>query len=181
MSACAAKKQLPPPGWTRLDEDVNSVFSPTTRELKPGALPSAWKPTMSNTLDADLGSKHGIGNPIHIYPLYENAYRAHNGQSIQENNDESAQMYAEFAEVASRNQYAWSYGPETDTKESIGTVSKSNRMICFPCEPLSSLPRSPVNFIDARRSFAHERLQQHQPRWRMHPDVHRLCTGTRRS
>ena len=133
VSACAAKKQLPPPGWTRLEEDVNSIFSPTTRELKPGALPGAWTAAASNSVNADLGSKHGIGNPIHIYPLYENAYRAHKGQSIEQNNGESAQMYAEFAKVAEGNEYAWSYGSPAETRETIGTPSKKNRMICFPC------------------------------------------------
>jgi hypothetical protein len=133
VSACAAAKQLPPPGWTPLAEEVNSVFSPTTRELKPGALPGSWTPDSSGTDHVDLGAKHSIGNPIHIYPLYENAYRAHRGQSLHANNRESADMYADFARVAEANQYAWSYGKTAATTDSIGSVSKANRMICLPC------------------------------------------------
>ncbi|KAK3670868.1 hypothetical protein LTR78_009312 [Recurvomyces mirabilis] len=132
LSACAAAKKLPPPGWTPLAEEVNSVFSPTTRELKPGALPGSWTPERTGTDLVDVGSKHSIGNPIHIYPLYENAYRAHHNQSIAENHKESAALYAEFAKVAEQNEYAWSHGRPADSAESIGAVSKKNRMICFP-------------------------------------------------
>ena len=41
-------------------------------------------------------------------------------------------MYAEFAKVAEHNPYAWNYS-KTETEESIGTVTKQNRMVCFPC------------------------------------------------
>lgn len=51
-----------------------------------------------------------------------------------ENHRESAEMYAEFAKVAEGNEYAWSYGSEAETAESIGTVTRRNRMICLPCE-----------------------------------------------
>ena len=115
LSACAAAKKMPPPGWTKLDRDINSVYSPTTRELAPS-----------------LGAIHSIGAPIHIYPLFENGFRAHRGQSMQQNNRESAQLYAEFARVAEQNPLAWNYGKPAETEESIGTVTKRNRMICFP-------------------------------------------------
>ncbi|KAK4505899.1 hypothetical protein PRZ48_003864 [Zasmidium cellare] len=115
LTACAAAKKLPPPGWTAPNEDVQSVFSPTTRELQPS-----------------LGAKHSIGNPVQLYPLYENAFRAYRGQSIADNHQESAELYAEFAKVAEGNEYAWGKGAPAETKESIGTVSKRNRMICFP-------------------------------------------------
>ena len=113
---------------------MNSVFSPTTRELKPGALPGSWTADRAETDLVDIGSRHSIGNPIHIYPLYENAYRAHHNQSIAENQKESAAMYAEFAKVAEQNEYAWSRGRSAETAEGIGAVSKKNRMICFPCK-----------------------------------------------
>lgn len=80
-----------------------------------------------------LGSIHSIGAPIQVYPLYENAYRAARGQSIADNNKESAQLYAEFAKVAEKNKAAWNYGKPAETQDSIGTVTKRNRMICFPC------------------------------------------------
>jgi len=81
----------------------------------------------------DLGAAHKIGAPIHVYPLYENANRAYRGQSLQQNNEESSKIYAEFAKVAERNLLAWNYGKPAETEESIGTVTRKNRMICFPC------------------------------------------------
>lgn len=68
-----------------------------------------------------------------MYPLYENAFRAKKGQSVKENNKESAELYAEFAKVAEKNPLAWNYGQPAATESTIGTVSKKNRMICFPC------------------------------------------------
>lgn len=82
----------------------------------------------------DIGAIHKIGAPIHIYPLYENAFRAHRHQTLEDNNEESAQLYAEFANVAAENERAWQYGKAAASKEFIGTVSKKNRMICSPCE-----------------------------------------------
>ena len=82
---------------------------------------------------ADIGSRHSIGLPVHVYPLYENAFRAHRGQSIEQNNVESAQLYAKFAKVAEHNPYSWNYGQSASTEETIGTVTDKNRMICFPC------------------------------------------------
>lgn len=75
-----------------------------------------------------------MGLPIHVYPMYENAFRAHRGQSIQENNHESAELYADFAKVAEKNPLAWNYGLRAATEQTIGTVTKKNRMICFPCK-----------------------------------------------
>lgn len=69
---------------------------------------------------------------MQIYPLYENGFRAHRGQSITDNHQESTKLYAQFSEVASRHPSAWNY-PRYDNEETIGTVSKRNRMICFPC------------------------------------------------
>lgn len=84
---------------------------------------------------ADLGALHDIGAPIHVYPLFENAYRAHRKQSIKANNRESAKLYSGFADVAEKNPVAWNYGKHI-SEEFIGTVSKKNRMICFPCKVL---------------------------------------------
>jgi hypothetical protein len=72
-----------------------------------------------------------------VYPLYENAFRAHRGQSLAANHAESAKLYAEFAEVAERNDFAWSQG-KLDSEDVIATVGAKNRMICYPC--LSPIP-----------------------------------------
>lgn len=117
--ASCFKHQKLPPGWTEPSDTVGAIFSPTTRALKD-----------------DIGGIHSIGAPIHVYPLYENGFRAHRNQSIMQNNQESAEMYAQFSRVAAeQNQYAWDYGQPAHTAQDIGTVSKKNRMICLPCKP----------------------------------------------
>lgn len=80
----------------------------------------------------DIGSRHSIGLPVHIYPLYENGFRAHRRQTLEQNRVESASLYAEFDQVAARNPNSWSFGSTPSTKDIIGTVSPKNRMICFP-------------------------------------------------
>ena len=134
MNAFAKARKLPPPGWTSLDTKVDSVFSPTNRELQQGTINEmVGKAWAADNTTKGMGGLHDIGAPIHIYPLYENGFRAHRGQSIDENNEESAKLYAYFADVAEGNEYAWNYGKK-ETEKSIGTVSQKNRMICFPCE-----------------------------------------------
>ncbi|KIW45204.1 uncharacterized protein PV06_03606 [Exophiala oligosperma] len=116
LTACAAAKQMPPPGWTKTKESVTSVFKATGRDR--GIL--------------DLGQAQGITDPIQIYPLYENGFRAHRQQSLRDNHEESATLYADFAKVAEKQPYAWNYGKPAKSKEEIGTVTKRNRMICLP-------------------------------------------------
>lgn len=132
VSACAAAKKLPPPGWTAPSEAVDSVFTPTGRDLGNSTISSLWQQLSSTHSPADLGAIHKIGAPIHVYPLYENAFRAQRGQSVKANNEESAKLYADFSKVAEQNEYAWNNG-KADDEEVIGTVGKKNRMICFPC------------------------------------------------
>ena len=91
-----------------------------------------------------IGAAHSIGLPIHVYPLYENGFRAHRGQTIEQNNKESARLYADFAKIAERNEYAWNHGQPAATEEEIATVTEKNRMICFPC---TFIPLLLSNFI----------------------------------
>lgn len=134
-----AAEKLPPPGWSTPEQSVDSVFSVSTRKLGD----STSKPHINLNIGelwallnqrSDLGAIHGIGAPIHIYPLYENGFRAHRKQSFAENNAESANLYAEFAKVAENQPYAWNHGKPAATEQFIGTVSKKNRMICYPCK-----------------------------------------------
>jgi hypothetical protein len=123
---------MPSPGWTAVDKNADSVFSPTTRELGGGKLFLAAKGHKFLLTSEDLGGIHSIGAPIQTYPLYENGFRAARKQSPEENAVESSQLYAEFAQVASRNPMAWNYGKEPATAELIRTVTKRNRLICLP-------------------------------------------------
>ncbi|KAH7411347.1 hypothetical protein BKA64DRAFT_663253 [Cadophora sp. MPI-SDFR-AT-0126] len=113
LGTYAAAGRSPP--WTAVDESVKSVSVSDVSSMK-----------------ESIGTLHSVGLPIHVYPLYENGFRAYRGQSIQDNNKESAELYAGFAKVAEGNPLAWNYGKPAATAEDIGTVSKKNRMICFP-------------------------------------------------
>jgi hypothetical protein len=155
---------MPPPGWSQPEQVVDGVFSPTSRELQQSMsnpTPVAGMDLTSNLFLKDLGATHHIGAPIHVYPLFENGFRAHRGQSIQENNQESADLYAEFATTAEQNPVAWSYGKPAETAMSIGTVSKRNRMICFPCKS-SYAPRG---YHSRVRSAFNECIQHGQSCW----------------
>lgn len=85
---------------------------------------------------SDTGTSriHTIGTPIQVYPLFEAGYRAHGHQSFEENLQESAALYGEFAKVAEKHPKAWSYGEKTETAETIGSVSSRNRMVYLPCK-----------------------------------------------
>ncbi|KAF1840584.1 uncharacterized protein K460DRAFT_421519 [Cucurbitaria berberidis CBS 394.84] len=130
LSACAAAKKLPPPEWTPPSEAVHSVFTPTGGDL-----------------GTNLGAIHQIGTPVHVYPLYENAFRAHQGQSLKENHEESAKLYADFAKVAEGNDYAWNSG-KAGGEEVIAKVDKKNRMVCYPY-PLLMNAFNTVNLASA--------------------------------
>ena len=97
---------------------------------------------VSVTITVGIGTIHSIGLPIQVYALYENSFRAHRRQSIEENDAESARLYADFAKISKRNPFSWNYDEPAPTEAEISTVTHKNRMICFPC---TSVP-SAINF-----------------------------------
>ncbi|ODM14601.1 hypothetical protein SI65_09946 [Aspergillus cristatus] len=113
LTTCMKKKS--PPKWTPPSQAVDGIFSPTTARVT----------------EDNIGTRHSVGAPIHVYPLYENAFRTYRGQSIADNHVESTKLYARFSEVSAQHPYSWNYGRK-DSEEKIGTVSPRNRMICFP-------------------------------------------------
>lgn len=78
----------------------------------------------------DVEARHGAVMPTRMYPLYENAIRAHAGRSIEEHQRHLGELCARFTEVAAANPYSWF--PEARTAEEITTVGPRNRWICFP-------------------------------------------------
>ncbi|KAK2627675.1 hypothetical protein QTJ16_002321 [Diplocarpon rosae] len=102
LSACAAAG-ISPPGWTTPDKSGPSVSVSDVSSMK-----------------SSIGTHHSVGLPIHVYPLYENGFRAYRGQSIQDNNRESAELYADFARVAEANPLAWNHGQSAAIADLIG-------------------------------------------------------------
>ncbi|WP_233203716.1 enoyl-CoA hydratase-related protein [Novosphingobium sp. HII-3] len=74
--------------------------------------------------------KIGITDPVHIYPLYENAYQASRGIDPAEGRRQSAQLWERYAAVAAQNPFAWIRS--APSAEEIGEPSESNRMVSFP-------------------------------------------------
>ena len=71
-----------------------------------------------------------IRQPIQIYPIFENALRHHQGETIEEHQTKVATMWAGFSQVAARNPNAWIR--EAVDATAIRTPSKTNRMVSFP-------------------------------------------------
>ncbi|MBI1884726.1 MAG: hypothetical protein HYS09_00120 [Chloroflexi bacterium] len=57
--------------------------------------------------NSEAEGKHGITVPIRIYPLFENALRAHQGLSLQEHGQRLGRLCARLSEAAAKNPYAW--------------------------------------------------------------------------
>ncbi|WP_103729944.1 enoyl-CoA hydratase-related protein [Novosphingobium sp. HII-3] len=103
-----------------------------------------WTPLASRdeTVKVDFASlplsrsakKAGMTDPVHIYPLYENALQAAEGKDPETGNAESAALWARYAAVAADNEKAWIR--TAPGAEEIGTPSSSNRMISYPYSKL---------------------------------------------
>lgn len=71
-----------------------------------------------------------IGQPIQIYPMFENALRHHRGESIDGHLERISELWAGFSRVAAGNPHAWIREPRT--AEQIRTLSSANRPVSFP-------------------------------------------------
>jgi acetyl-CoA C-acetyltransferase len=72
----------------------------------------------------------GIGQPIQIYPLFENALRHARGEGVDEHQVRISELWARFSAVASRNPHAWLR--EAFSAETIRVPSPANRPVSFP-------------------------------------------------
>nr|WP_310525478.1 acetyl-CoA acetyltransferase [Polymorphobacter sp.] len=77
-----------------------------------------------------MALRHGIMQPVHIYPLYENATVAAWGMTPAEALAESGAAYAAISAVAAANPHAW--GRKAFTADEIMTPTAENRMIAWP-------------------------------------------------
>ncbi|UHC15300.1 acetyl-CoA acetyltransferase [Methylobacterium currus] len=74
--------------------------------------------------------RHGLSQPVVVYPLYETALQAAWGQTPRQGRDESAALWAAFSRVAAENPYGWLRRPFTP--DEIATPSAANRPIAWP-------------------------------------------------
>lgn len=75
-------------------------------------------------------ASHGLNFPTNVYPMFENALRAHLGRGVEEHNRVLGDLFAPFSKVAAANPHAWfrvAHRPQD-----LVTVSDKNRMVGFP-------------------------------------------------
>ncbi len=100
------------------DAPGDEAFGPPARigDGRPGATPEE--------------AAHGLNFPVNTYPLFENAWRAHNGWSLDEHQRHMGALFAPFTRVAAANPDAWF--PTARSAEELTTVTERNRMISYP-------------------------------------------------
>lgn len=95
----------------------------------PGARPSS-------PLDyvTEQSARHGLTQPVNVYPLYENATRRSWNQTLAEGQAESAALWHRYSLAAAANPYAW-LGREV-ASDTVEADTPDNRMIAFPYRKL---------------------------------------------
>jgi acetyl-CoA C-acetyltransferase len=100
--------------WTVQDESV------PTAEVAGDDVPMAG--------DAEL--RVGLNLPAYVYPLFEQALRVANGESVEDHLKRIGELWARFNAVAVDNPHAWIRKPVT--AEEIRRPGPQNRMISWP-------------------------------------------------
>jgi acetyl-CoA C-acetyltransferase len=119
-SRSGARKTDTDLGWTVQDESVPSatMFSDDHDLMGPGEV------------------ARGIFMPVQFYPMFENALRAADGLTLEEQRLRTATLWAAFSEVAATNPNAWIQ--RAYTADEIATPGPDNRMIGFPYTKLEN-------------------------------------------
>jgi acetyl-CoA C-acetyltransferase len=73
---------------------------------------------------------HGLQMPTAIYPLFENALRAHYGLGLTEHREQLGMLCSRLSAIAAQNPHAWFQLARR--ADEIATVTAANRMIGFP-------------------------------------------------
>ncbi len=80
--------------------------------------------------NSDREASYGLVMPAEIYPILENAMRAHRGLDLETHRARLGALFARFTEVAARNPYAWF--PVKRSADELITVTSDNRMVGYP-------------------------------------------------
>mgnify|MGYP000027917245 CR=1 FL=1 len=73
---------------------------------------------------------HGMSFPANVYPMFENALRAHLGRSIDDHQQKMGELFSKFSAVAAANPHAWF--PKERSPSEIANEGADNRMVGFP-------------------------------------------------
>jgi acetyl-CoA C-acetyltransferase len=107
-------------------------------KAKKAGIDLPWTPPAAKVENPVIGSehltalavRHGVMQPVHIYPLYENAAAAAWGQTPAQALAESGQAWAGLSSVAAKNPNSWT--KKAFTAAEITTPTPDNRMIAYP-------------------------------------------------
>ena len=88
------------------------------------------------TIGTELRMRHraeaarGIVNPVHMYPIFENAIRHARDESLNGHLDRISRLWAGFSRVAADNSHAWTREPKRPLD--IRMPGPDNRPVSFP-------------------------------------------------
>lgn len=96
-----------------------------------------WSPRGANAgllrgkdLCHPVAIRHGMTQPVHVYPFYENAATASWGQTPAEAMRESAELWSDFSKVAAETPSAWL--KQAYSADQLATPSPDNRPVAWP-------------------------------------------------
>jgi len=78
----------------------------------------------------EMEQQYGLSSPTSVYPIFENALRAHRGLDLEAHRARLGALMHRFTEVAAKNPYAWF--PTVRSAAELTTATANNRMIAFP-------------------------------------------------
>ncbi|WP_419841885.1 acetyl-CoA acetyltransferase [Candidatus Poriferisodalis sp.] len=81
-------------------------------------------------MNNEVEIERGLRDPINVYPLFESAFRASRGETVDGHRDRIAAMWESFNRAAVANPYAWVRTPMT--AQEIREPSPTNRLVGFP-------------------------------------------------
>lgn len=93
-----------------------------------GAQPNVSNVDFEGT--AEYEAPYELQRPVNVYPLFENALRAHYGRTIDEHQRKLGELFSPFSAVAAKNPYAWFQTERT--VDDIVRVRPDNRYVGFP-------------------------------------------------
>ena len=125
-------------GESRIALVVSGEAQNAARKARAAGIDLLWPPRakqMEHPWDVDakigtLGRAHGLAQPTHVYPLYENATCHGWGLTPAAATAESATLWARYSAVAATNPCAWQRKP-VDAAQ-IATLSATNPLIAWP-------------------------------------------------
>jgi acetyl-CoA C-acetyltransferase len=115
---------------------AESMYS--ARRARAKGIDLGWSPRGRPDVDvgdmrpgtSDQEAKHGAALPVVVYPLFENALRAHYGRGLDAHRRALGELFAPFSATAARNEYAWFR--QARSAEEIATPGPDNRYVGFP-------------------------------------------------